>query len=170
LLISAFNLGIFSAKIHDSLQDFTKAITTRFVAQAAPDYKVSDTGFIRTGIWAGTRDLIFASPKNFLIGTGPETFPYYFQFFRPTELNFSSEWNFILNKPHNYFLEIWAETGLLGLLAQVMLLIYVFKTKSTDSKMFVLVFVVTNFFGWPTVATSLLFWIFLAKARIYEIS
>ncbi len=126
------------------------------------DYNLSDSGFIRKGIWEGTIKLWLASHKNFLIGTGPETFPYDFQFFRPASLNYSSEWNFILNKPHNYYLELLAQNGLVGLLLYLAIIIKVLLAKHPALTPSLVGLFVTNIFGWPTVYTALLFWIFLA--------
>ncbi len=126
------------------------------------EYNLSDSGFIRKGIWEGTVKLWLASPKNFLIGTGPETFPYDFQFFRPASLNYSSEWNFILNKPHNYYLELLAQNGLLGLLIYLAIIIKVLLAKHPVLTPALIGLFVTNIFGWPTVYTALLFWTFLA--------
>ena len=126
------------------------------------EYSLSDSGFIRKGIWEGTVKLWLASPKNFLIGTGLETFPYEFQFFRPTSLNYSSEWNFILNKPHNYYLELLAQNGLLGLLIYLAIVVKVLLAKHPALTPALIGLFVTNIFGWPTVYTTLLFWTFLA--------
>ena len=56
------------------------------------NYSISDPGLIRLGLWKGSINLAFSSPKTFLIGTGPETFTYEFPFHRPDFLNYSSEW------------------------------------------------------------------------------
>lgn len=128
--------------------------------------QLSDPGFIRLLMWKGTLHLATSSPKNFLIGTGPETFPYTFQKYRPAELNYSSEWEFILNKPHNYYLEVLAETGIVGLFSYLCLLYWGFKNSDREFKASLVGFAVTNFFGWPTVATTLLFWVILANASL----
>ena len=131
--------------------------------QAKPtEYNLSDSGFIRKGIWEGTVELWLASPKNLLIGIGPEIFPYEFQFFRPASLNYSSEWNFILNKPHNYYLELLTQNGLLGLLIYLAIVVKVLLAKHPVLTPTLIGLFVTNIFGWPTVYTTLLFWIFLA--------
>jgi O-antigen ligase len=97
-----------------------------------------------------------------IIGTGPETFPYEFQKFRPPELNYSSEWDFVFNKPHNYYLELLTTIGAVGTLFYLLI---VFKSMGSGDKFYVpglVAFYVTNVFGWPTVTTALLFWLFLA--------
>lgn len=165
--------GIFATKIHDAVRSLHSsgsevilmtalAAETPLIDTTPTDFKLADSGFIRTELWRGTLDLITSSPKIFIIGVGPETFPYAFQDFRPTRLNYSSEWNYILNKPHNYYLELWSQNGLFGLLAHSAILFWVVKKRHG---LYTPVFIslgVSNFFGWPTVSTTLLFWIFLA--------
>lgn len=126
------------------------------------EYNLSDSGFIRKGIWEGAVKLWLASPKNFFIGTGPETFPYEFQFFRPASLNYSSEWNYILNKPHNYYLELLSQNGLFGLLVYLAIIFKVLLAKHPALTPALVGLFITNIFGWPTVHTTLLFWTFLA--------
>jgi hypothetical protein len=125
-LIAVTNLGIFKLRIMDSFDDVKKMFSsqnqlvyaqesTTAAEQPLIQRNLSDPGYIRGGMWLGTAQLIFHSPKTVLIGTGPETFPYAFQFYRPKQLNYSSEWNFVFNKPHNYYLELASEQGLIGL-------------------------------------------------------
>ncbi len=141
---------------------FAEALDTNSEQQVntqANPYAVSDTGFIRKGMAEGSFKLAISSVKNFFIGTGPETFPYEFQAFRPAYLNYSSEWEFILNKPHNYYLEILVEQGILGLVMYFWLVFYIFKRMPKILIPGFIAFLVTNFFGWPVVATSLIFWL-----------
>ena len=76
-------------------------------------------------------------------------------------VNFHAEWDFILNKPHNYYIETLVETGILGLLSYLVVLVLPFRRKNKLLIPGLLGFYVTNFFGWPTVFTSLVFWVFL---------
>ena len=99
------------------------------------------------------------------MGTGPETYPYSFQPFRPIELNYSSEWSYLFNKPHNYYLEIWAESGLLGLVAYGVLFFKIFKYQTIDKRLGLIGFAITNIFGWPVVATALVFWFWLIEVE-----
>lgn len=190
--IAFTNPGIFTQRLNDVLKDVLinhnqSAIQTNIradvantltenlskdaspISQTEPspqtkpnDYRLSDSGFIRKGIWEGTVKLWLASPKNFLIGTGPETFPYEFQFFRPLSLNYSSEWNYILNKPHNYYLELLAQNGLLGLVIYLAIVVKVLLAKHPVLTPALVGLFVTNTFGWSTVYTALLFWTFMA--------
>ena len=103
-----------------------------------------------------------SSPKVLFVGTGPETFPYAFQPFRTKILNYSSEWDFVFNKPHNYYLEILATMGILGLVSYGILMFKVLRTKHPFLVPSLVSLFVSNIFGWPTVATTLVFWIYLA--------
>lgn len=173
VLISFFiaisNLGLFEAKINDAITDIKKGLSyVGTVYAQTTDYKVSDPGFIRLELWKSTFSLIGSSPKIFLLGSGPETFPYVFQKFRNLKLNYSSEWDYVFNKPHNYYLETWSESGIFALGLYLVLLYQLVKKSPHFLMPSVAAFAVTNFFGWPVVATSLLFWFFLALAKRWE--
>lgn len=162
LVFALFNLGLYKAKIHDALKDFGKRAESIVKVYAQEGgYKLSDPGFIRLGLWDGSFKLFLSSQKIFTIGTGPETFPYAFQPFRPLSLNYSSEWDYVFNKPHNYYLEVMTETGILGFLAFIYLVFHTLKKMPYYLLPGIAGFLVTNIFGWPVVATSLLFWVWL---------
>ncbi len=133
-------------------------------------YNISDSGLIRTGLWKGSAKMFISSPKNVLLGIGPENFPYEYPFFREDILNYSSEWDFILNKPHNYFLEIAVESGVFALLAYLFIILKYLKSSDVYLKAGFFGFAVTNIFGWPTVSTALLFWMWLAYLDSKETS
>jgi len=161
------NMGIFKPRVNDAIFDVKKLFSfVQRVYAAGESYKISDPGYIRKELWRSTFLLIKSSAKNMLIGTGPETFPYAYQPFRGKELNYSSEWDFVLNKPHNYYLEIWSECGIFALFLYVVLIL----KSALSSHYFVcpalVAFAVTNIFGWPVVATALLFWIFVAYCDV----
>ena len=164
-IIAISNLGIYKYKINDIFSDLKKQFT--FVRKVYAENfenienKLSDPGFIRLELWKSTLSLIFSSPKVFLIGTGPETFPYVFQNFRNGKLNYSSEWDFVFNKPHNYYLEIWSESGFSALIVFIVLLYLSFKKLPKYLSASIIVFGISNVFGWPVFSTSLLFWFFL---------
>ncbi len=162
LVISLSQPGIFGQRIRDVVIDIRKVQAQTEMIQHE---QVSDPGFIRINVWKGTIKLIFSSAKVFLIGTGQETFPYEFQPYRPAELNYSSEWEYILNKPHNHFLETWSEEGLVGLMVYLSILWKLLKKARNDLKAATVTMIVTNFFGWPTVSISLLLWLFLAHTK-----
>ncbi|MFZ2663844.1 MAG: O-antigen ligase family protein [Patescibacteria group bacterium] len=169
LSISITNMGIFKGKVNDAITDIKRTVSVvKKVYALDNSYEISDPGFIRIELWKSTFKLIKSSPKVFLIGTGPETFPYHFQPFRNTKLNYSSEWDYVFNKPHNYYLELWCESGVLTLLAY-MLLLYILSRKLPWFLIpSLIVFMVTNIFGWPTVSTTLIFWFFLSWSDIWR--
>lgn len=180
LVFALLNPGMFKQKIGDAFIDGEKFVQARLKkpADVAPQtivatppeiadsisiqYAVTDSGAIRKGIWKGALNLAISSPKIFLIGAGPETFPYEFQKFRPVSLNYSSEWNYILNKPHNYYLELLTQNGILGFLIYLAIIIKVLLVKHRLLTPVLFGLFVTNIFSWPTVSTSLLFWVLLA--------
>ena len=180
LLLAVLNPGMFKQKISDALMDGEKFLQARLKKPAdtvpqtivasplgntdpvSTQYAITDSGAIRKGLWKGALNLAVSSPKVFLLGTGPETFPYEFQKFRPTSLNYSSEWNYILNKPHNYYLELLTQNGVLGLLIYLAIIIKILLAKHRVLTPALFGLFVTNIFSWPTVSTSLLFWVFMA--------
>ena len=123
---------------------------------------------IRLAVWKGALNLIKNHP---LLGTGPETFAYSFLPYRPVELNQTAEWEFLYNKAHNEYLNIAACTGLLGLGAYLFLIgkfVWWNLKRRGQSTLRAGVFagwvgvVISNFFGFSVVTTSLLFWLYLA--------
>lgn len=158
---SIANTGIFTSKFRDALREFS-TFRSEVVAYSPGDYEVSDPGYIRTNLWKGTLSLILSSPRYMMFGSGPGTFAYVFQEFRPVELNQSSEWFLVHNKPHNYFLEIWVEMGFVGLVFYLVLIFQFLKKSSLVLMAPLISFMITNFFGWPVVATQFLFWMLLA--------
>lgn len=166
-LIAFLNLGMFKDKLNDAFLDLKKQIslTGKSYAQASnnvintsfeDEHKISDPGFIRLNLWESTLNFIFSDPKIFFIGSGPETFPYSFQHFRSPSLNYSSEWNFVFNKPHNYYLEIWSESGIFSLFIFIAIFYLVIKKSPFFIIPSLCAFLISNFFGWPVVPTSLL--------------
>ena len=164
LLIPLLFPGMFKERLNDVLIDAKKVVNryTIVLAQNGDQtYLISDPGYIRSGLWKGTLEMITSEPKVFLFGTGPETFPYFFQKFRPAELNYSSEWNYVFNKPHNYYLETWAEQGLIGVLTYLYLIFFLLKRADKRYIGSIIAFAVTNIFGWATVAPAVLLWLLL---------
>lgn len=167
LVVVFTNMEMFNSKVNDAVFDIKKIFSfVKKVYAAGESYKVSDPGYIRRELWRTSFLLIKSSPKIILIGTGPETFPYAYQPFRSDELNYSSEWDFVFNKPHNYYLETWSESGIFALVLYVFLIV----RTALKSHYFVFpalfAFFITNIFGWPVVATALLFWLFVAYSDV----
>jgi hypothetical protein len=169
LFISISNLGLYKQKINDVFVDLRKqSFLSRKVYAQIEENKLSDPGFIRLKLWKSTLDLVFSNPRIFFIGSGPETFPYVFQQFRSESLNYSSEWDFVFNKPHNYFLEIWSESGIFSLIIFSMIIVNLLKKSPAFLRPLVGAFSITLFFGWSVVATSLLFWFSLSYSDSLE--
>ena len=134
----------------------------------------TESGDIRKIVWTGAIKLITKHP---IVGTGPETFAYTYYWERPVAHNMTSEWDFLYNKAHNEYLNIAANTGLLGLLAYLswhlaMIIICLNKIprtkkvsqdKEDNIRSFypvlgasVVAFTITNFFGFSVVPVYLL--------------
>jgi O-antigen ligase len=158
--------GIWAQRVQDAFKSIGLVHQVAAQNTSSQNFALSDSGVIRKGIWKGTFQIVMQSPKNLIIGTGPETFPYEFQKVRPQELNYSSEWDFILNKPHNYYLEILSNTGVLGFIAYMWLIAWIFIRAEKTMRPFYLVIFVTNFFSWPITVINLLFWGFAAENQI----
>ena len=177
--VSLARPGIFGAKIKSFMQIVRPVVSITREALAADDRPQTqplrprsiDTGDIRLGVWQGSLRLRLSSPKNFLIGTGPETFAYAFLPFRPLSLNKTTEWDFLYNKAHNYYLDILTGTGILGFLAYVLFVITTAAgalksgARAPDGLPRLMLYgwstiLITNFFGWPTVVLSLLFFLY----------
>jgi O-antigen ligase len=139
---------------------------------------------IRLAVWKGTLNLIKDHP---LLGTGPETFAYSFLLYRPVELNQTAEWEFLYNKAHNEYLNLAACTGLLGLTTYLLLVgkfiwwntrefmqIKANERKCANERILRagifagwMGVLVSDFFGFSVVTTSLLFWLFMALSISY---
>lgn len=142
-----------------------------------------DTAQIRKIVWRGALDVWKSSPKVFLVGTGPETFAYAFLPHRPSELNKTSEWEFLYNRAHNEYLDVLTEQGAFGLLSYLAYVgVFVWWGLGKDSAIVGLgalgerriqylkraafcgwlSLLVTNLFGFSVVPTALLFWLYPA--------
>lgn len=166
-IVSLLIVVLVPSQMRQRIQDAATSLQSNITktAYAQNEYNVSDSGSIRKGLWKGTVNLATSSLKVFFIGTGPETFPYEFQSFRPLNLNYSSEWDFVFNKPHNYYLELVSNTGIFSLAIYLGLIWKLLRTGEDFAKTAIAGFAVTNVFGWPTVSTALLFWVFLALSE-----
>ncbi|MFZ3301384.1 MAG: O-antigen ligase family protein [Microgenomates group bacterium] len=150
-------------------------ISTQTPAVASPVLETGGTesGTIRKYVWLGAMNIFKKYP---LFGSGPETFAFVFPNAKPIGHNLTSEWDFIYNKAHNEYLNYLATTGLFGLIAYAILIVYsliaIWKTKnktimaSLISGYFAIL--VTNFFGFSVVYVSLLFFILPAIALTFD--
>lgn len=75
----------------------------------------------RLRLWGYSWTFLEASPKNFVLGTGVR------QFFRKIQKPYYDK--YVMERliyPHNIFLNFWTEIGLVGMLAVIGILVYVF--------------------------------------------
>lgn len=135
---------------------------------------VTESLDIRKIVWEGAFELGKQYP---LFGTGLETFGYAYYSVRPKEHNLTSEWDYLYNKAHNEFLNVFATSGYVGLATYLLLFIwilayfgYIFvyrKNLHVSDRLFILLFFsiylsigITNFFGFSTTTINL-FWYIL---------
>lgn len=171
ILINFSKVSFLKSRIMDVMQEVKTSILEMPVVYAAgEEYSVSDSGFIRKYLWQGTLAMSLENPRYFVFGRGLQTFPYEFQKYRPSALNYSSEWDYLINRPHNYYLELLVETGIFGLFAYLYLLKTMFDNAPKYLKSSLIVFYVTNIFGWPIVTTSLLFWMLFGYISLNNFS
>lgn len=127
----------------------------------------TESGSIRQIVWKGAVNIWKAYP---VFGTGVETFGYSYWQFRPVEHNFTSEWNYLYNKAHNEYLNFAANTGTIGLVAYlivVVTIIYILRKNYALLGGFISI-LITNFFGFSVVVISLLTFTFPALALALE--
>ncbi len=140
----------------------------------------TESGSIRKIVWTGALRIWQANPKNFLLGTGPETFAMAYYQYRPLEHNQTSEWELLYNKAHNEFLNYLATTGILGLLSYLLLLgvqcsLFIKKSPNTEYRTLNIALLagwltisITNFWGFSVVIMQLFLFLFPAIAITLE--
>lgn len=136
----------------------------------------TESGTIRKYVWQGAINAWRGSTKNYLIGTGTETFAFAFYRYRPVGHNMTSEWDFLYNKAHNEYLNYLATTGAFGLGSYLFLLaafIYWFIRHGKNTLSIALFagwvsILVTNFFGFSVVIVQLFLFLFPAILIVLE--
>ena len=116
MMLVLLSIPFFIPSVFESIP---KSETKRLTQLVTPSPQ--NTVWIRWLEWKGAFEIIKAAP---LIGNGPGTFSRFFPEKQPRE--FSSvcvERNEFLRHAHNEYLEIWSETGILGLMVFMYLLI-----------------------------------------------
>lgn len=128
----------------------------------------TESGTIRKIVWTGALQVWLHYP---VFGTGVETFAYSYYKYRPAEHNLVSEWDFIYNKAHNEFLNMAANSGMVGLIAYLVLIGSSIRLMFKDKNLlnFALLagyssLLATNFFGFSVVPTQLELFLFPALA------
>lgn len=81
----------------------------------------TESGDIRKIVWQGALDIWKANP---ILGTGTETFGLSYYMYRPKAHNLTSEWDFLYNKAHNEYLNTAANTGTVGLMSYILLILF----------------------------------------------
>ena len=147
-------------------------------SQVSPSGPALETGGtesaeIRKIVWKGAIDIW---RHNILLGTGPETFAFSYYRFRPVAHNLVSEWDFIYNKAHNEYLNIMANTGTVGIITYLTLIVFIAyqiifrKGRNAETFLQVALFagfvsiLITDFFGFSVVSVALEFFLFPAMA------
>ena len=139
----------------------------------------TDSGEIRKIVWRGA---IAVWQRYPLLGSGVETFGYSYYRDRPDAHNMVSEWDFLYNKAHNELLNYLATTGFLGLATYVALwaavgymVLSALKNpqitsaeKLYSSGLFsgLVALFISNFFGFSTVTSTLVTFIYFAYLSI----
>lgn len=139
------------------------------VKESALESGGTESGVIRQIVWRGALDVWKHNP---IVGTGLETFAYSYYKYRPVEHNLVSEWDYIYNKAHNEYLNYAANSGIFGLITYLTVIIVSIYQIIKNSNNFLRIgllagylgLLVTNFFGFSVVLTSLFFFLYPAVA------
>lgn len=148
-------------------QNLGERLSNQVIAQQENQTQIltNDTGYIRKILTESSAKQILSSPKLLLVGAGPENFAYAFN--RPKELNQTSEWFFLYNKPHNLFVEEFFETGFLGLFIFLLLTGFTFfNIKKYAYALIPFGILLNASFGWLTSYMYLVLFIFLFKLAL----
>ncbi|MCS7092626.1 MAG: O-antigen ligase family protein [Patescibacteria group bacterium] len=166
-----------SPKLNDLLQNQDE-ITLEKPQDFVPALEKGGTesGDIRKIVWKGAYEIWKAYP---IFGSGLETFAFSYYKFRPIEHNYTSEWEYLYNKAHNEYLNFLANTGIVGTLSYILLIIFmsvkILGLKSLKNFREINTFnlclfsgfasiLITNFFGFSVTTTNMLFFVIPALA------
>ncbi len=162
-LVLASCILLLVSLIPNPIRDLVIKSQTQAPVGPALEVGGTESGNIRKIVWTGAVRIWRGSTKNFLLGTGPETFAESYYQYRPVEHNQTSEWELLYNKAHNEFLNYLATTGFLGLGAYLIMLgvmgWLLFKSKNWALLAGWLTISVTNFWGFSVVIMQILLFI-----------
>ena len=184
VLLLSFGEGVLPSSMKREASQTKEVTPTPLAAGTQLETGGTESGDIRRIVWKGAIDIWRHYPW---FGSGVETFAYSYYFFRPSEHNLVSEWDYLYNKAHNEFLNLAATSGTFGLASYLVIMIgygwwTVKQIKSeklkmknaADKKQSQLVLMAllagfmavatSNFFGFSTVVVGLLFFMFPALA------
>ncbi|MFZ3011265.1 MAG: O-antigen ligase family protein [Microgenomates group bacterium] len=140
---------------------------------------VTDSLDIRKIVWEGALRLGNEYP---LFGTGAETFGYAYYSVRPVAHNLTSEWDYLYNKAHNEYLNMFATTGWFGILSFLtlclafiwMLMRTLFKENDRQKQFLCITLfsifssiLVTNFFGFSITVIQLYWYLLFIVAVVF---
>lgn len=134
----------------------------------------TESGEIRKIVWRGAIDVWLHYP---FFGSGVETFAFSYYKFKPSNHNLTSEWNYLYNKAHNEYLNYLATSGAFGLFSYTLFLgsIYLIflrtlKKVPESIAFFAAIsgYLISIFFGFSVVVTSLLLFLYPALIVIYS--
>jgi len=124
---------------------------------------ISDSLLIRKNLWESTFILSTIDTKNFLIGHGSNSFIYFFERNRNQNLNNLSEKFLFFDKPHNYYLEILFNLGILGLSLFIYLIFLALKKKDNNS-IYILTLCIFIFTNWLDIYTKIIFFLLITQS------
>jgi Tfp pilus assembly protein PilF len=116
-----------------------------------------------------------ANFKNALVGSGPGTFFHDFVFYKPSDFNTSSLWQVRFDRPGNYFAEILATMGFVGLASYIFLISlylmigYLFilqKREALPILMALVALIIGQIVYYQNTVLALFFWLFLALSAV----
>jgi len=170
----------FSPRLSDLFNKKEVSVVTPQTVGPALETGGTESGEIRKIVWEGAFEIFKHHP---VLGTGVETFAFSYYNFRPERHNLVSEWDFLYNKAHNEYLNIMANTGTIGIISYLLMVVVFFKflaqkllakEKEENAKLMLLALgsgyasiLVTNFFGFSVVVISLL--TFLIPAFVFSL-
>jgi O-antigen ligase len=167
---------VFTLATPNPLRDLIIKTDTPLPTGPALETGGTESGEIRKIVWQGAISIWKSSPKNFWLGSGPETFAMAYYRHRPLAHNQTSEWELLYNKAHNEFLNYLAATGIVGLGSYLILLgtmsYQLLRLQSSNLEIALLAgwvtISITNFWGFSVVIINLL--LFLIPAMIFSLN
>lgn len=127
----------------------------------------NDTAKIRLILWVESFKQTLQFPQ-FIWGRGNANYAY--NFMRPEALNTTSEWKLVFTRPHNYFIEVFFEGGILVLIFYIYLLIKSFIQFKNDPVQFLpLLALINSFFLWFPAYIFYIFYLFFYKNSTYKV-
>jgi O-antigen ligase/Flp pilus assembly protein TadD len=171
-----------SAIFHKQIQRVTPiAVEDTLKSEDAPSQPSTGgtpSDEIRQVVWQGAIKIWQRYP---IFGSGVETFAYSYYLDRPATHNLLSEWDFLYNKAHNELLNFLANSGLFGLLSYLLIFVVAAyttfrivrqKTYQVEALSFaaaISALFISHIFGFSTVTSNLLLFIYLACLIIYDL-